>query len=60
MLAIVTGTADGAEVQGRQYSPEEHARYINDLVERHARLDLRVRLIREDRPESEFTLRKGG
>lgn len=58
MLTIVTGTADGTEVQARQYSPEEHAKYINDLVERHARLDLSVRLIREDRPEQEYNLVK--
>lgn len=58
MLAIVTGTADGAHVAGEQYTPEEHARFISELVESNERLDLTVKLIREDRPEQEYKLVK--
>ena len=58
MLAIVTGTADGAHVKDEQRTPEEHARFINALVESNERLDLTVKLIREDRPEQEYKLVK--
>lgn len=59
MLAIVRGTADGAPVAGEQYTPEEHARFINELVDGSERLDLTVKLLREDRPEQEYKLMKG-
>lgn len=59
MLAIVTGAADGLPVHGSQYTPEDHARFINELVESNERLDLTVKLIREDRPEQEYKLMKG-
>lgn len=59
MLAIVSGTADGAPVAGEQYTPEEHARFISELVESNERLDLTVKLLREDRPEQEYKLMKG-
>lgn len=59
MLAIVRGTADGAPVAGEQRTPEEHARFINELVESNERLDLTVKLIRENRPEQEYKLMKG-
>ena len=58
MLAIVSGTADGVWVSGSQYTPEDHARFINELVESNERLDLTVKLIREDRPEQEYNLVK--
>ena len=58
MLAIVTGAADGLPVHGEQRTPEEHARFINELVESNTKLDLTVRLIREDRPEQEYKLVK--
>ena len=60
MLAIVTGTADGAHVTGEQYTLEDHARFISELVESNERLDLTVKLIREDRPEQEYKLMKMG
>lgn len=59
MLAIVTGTADGLPVHGEQRTLEDHARFINELVESNERLDLTVKLIREDRPEQEYKLMKG-
>ena len=60
MLAIVTGTADGMPVHGEQFTPEDHARFISELVESSTKLDLTVKLIREDRPEQEYKLRKMG
>lgn len=58
MLAIVTGMADGMPVHGEQYTPEDHARFVSELVESSERLDLTVKLIREDRPEQEYKLMK--
>ena len=59
MLAIVRGTADGVWVCGSQYTPEDHARFVSELVESSESLDLTVKLIREDRPEQEYKLMKG-
>lgn len=58
MLAIVSGTADGVWVCGSQYTPEDHARFISELVDGSEKLDLTVKLLREDRPEQEYKLVK--